>query len=94
MTASSEVGETSHQRAKFRLFQTQYLVVYLLTMYADWLQGTHMYALYEGYSSMDTAALQDAGELSKYHPSAWGKPVIAYLFITGFLCSGAAGLSG
>eukprot|EP00945_MAST-04E_sp_MAST-4E-sp1_P004985 g4985.t1 len=91
MTASSEVGETSHQRAKFRLFQTQYLVVYLLTMYADWLQGTHMYALYEGYSSMDTAALQDAGELSKYHPSAWGKPVIAYLFITGFLCSGVFG---
>ncbi len=30
----------------FRLFQLQYLTVYLLTMLADWLQGTNMYTLY------------------------------------------------
>lgn len=28
-------------------FRRQYLVVYFLVMFADWLQGTHMYALYE-----------------------------------------------
>lgn len=30
----------------FRLFQVQYLVVYLIIMLADWLQGTNMYTLY------------------------------------------------
>ncbi len=30
----------------FRFFQLQYLTVYLLTMLADWLQGTNMYTLY------------------------------------------------
>jgi hypothetical protein len=31
----------------FRYFQLQYLTVYLITMLADWLQGTHMYTLYQ-----------------------------------------------
>ncbi len=31
---------------KFRKFQASYLVVYLLIMLADWLQGTNMYTLY------------------------------------------------
>jgi hypothetical protein len=30
----------------FRLFQVKYLSVYLITMLADWLQGTNMYTLY------------------------------------------------
>jgi hypothetical protein len=30
----------------FRLFQAKYLSVYLITMLADWLQGTNMYTLY------------------------------------------------
>jgi hypothetical protein len=30
----------------FRYFQLQYLSVFLLTMLADWLQGTNMYTLY------------------------------------------------
>jgi hypothetical protein len=30
----------------FRLFQVQYLTVYLIIMCADWLQGTNMYTLY------------------------------------------------
>jgi len=30
----------------FRIFQFQYLSVYLITMLADWLQGTNMYTLY------------------------------------------------
>ena len=31
---------------KFRKFQLSYLIVYLLIMLADWLQGTNMYTLY------------------------------------------------
>lgn len=31
---------------EFRMFQLQYLSVYLIIMLADWLQGTNMYTLY------------------------------------------------
>ena len=34
---------------EFKRFQNQWLRVYLLTMLADWLQGTHMYTLYTSY---------------------------------------------
>lgn len=37
------------QRRSFRRFQVTYLTVYLITMLADWLQGTNMYTLYSGY---------------------------------------------
>lgn len=33
----------------FRQFQRSYLVVYLLAIAGDWLQGPHVYALYESY---------------------------------------------
>lgn len=33
--------------AAFKRFQRQYLLVYFLVMFADWLQGTHMYSLYQ-----------------------------------------------
>jgi hypothetical protein len=32
---------------EFKSFQRQYLTVYFLVMFADWLQGTHMYTLYQ-----------------------------------------------
>ena len=35
--------------ASFAAFQREYLVVYLVIMLADWLQGTNMYTLYSGY---------------------------------------------
>ncbi|PAV59627.1 hypothetical protein WR25_08211 [Diploscapter pachys] len=35
--------------ANFRSFQRSYLVVYLLAVAGDWLQGPHVYALYESY---------------------------------------------
>mmetsp|Transcript_45777 Transcript_45777/g.111448 ORF Transcript_45777/g.111448 Transcript_45777/m.111448 type:complete len:499 (-) Transcript_45777:41-1537(-) len=35
--------------ADFKAFQIQWLGVYLVTMLADWLQGTHMYTLYTSY---------------------------------------------
>ena len=37
------------QAASFKAFQREYLVVYLVIMLADWLQGTNMYTLYSGY---------------------------------------------
>jgi hypothetical protein len=37
------------QKDSFRRFQFSYLTVYLITMLADWLQGTNMYTLYSGY---------------------------------------------
>ena len=42
-------GEHSAQRKEFRRFQISYLTVFLITMLADWLQGTNMYTLYSGY---------------------------------------------
>ena len=33
----------------FSKFQQIYLAVYLLAMLGDWLQGPHVYALYESY---------------------------------------------
>ncbi|KAL4227163.1 hypothetical protein ACF0H5_015136 [Mactra antiquata] len=35
--------------AGFQIFQRTYLVVYLLAMGGDWLQGPHVYALYDSY---------------------------------------------
>ncbi len=44
--------------SEFRWFQLQYLVVYLIIMLADWLQGTNMYTLYS-VSSSRVFALHD-----------------------------------
>ena len=45
---ASERGTSTQAVAttEFRLFQLQYLGVYLTIMLADWLQGTNMYTLY------------------------------------------------
>jgi len=42
-------GTSSSVDASFRAFQRLYLVVYLLAMAGDWLQGPYVYALYEYY---------------------------------------------
>ena len=34
---------------KFELFQKNYLIVYLLAMFSDWLQGPYVYQLYVSY---------------------------------------------
>jgi len=47
----------------FRLFQAQYLSVYLVVMLADWLQGTNMYTLYSSYN-VDVGTLFLTGFLS------------------------------
>jgi hypothetical protein len=35
--------------SNYRSFQQTYLIVYLLAAAGDWLQGPHVYALYESY---------------------------------------------
>ena len=40
------LSATKESSWKFRQFQLSYLVVYLVIMLADWLQGTNMYTLY------------------------------------------------
>ncbi|KAE9120898.1 hypothetical protein PF010_g7326 [Phytophthora fragariae] len=45
---AKEQAKASDDKA-FAHFQRQYLVVYGLVMFADWLQGTHMYSLYQSY---------------------------------------------
>ncbi|CAH1784953.1 unnamed protein product [Owenia fusiformis] len=39
----------SSSDAKFKSFQSTYIVVYLLAMAADWMQGPYVYALYAAY---------------------------------------------
>ncbi|KAI9906850.1 hypothetical protein PsorP6_004465 [Peronosclerospora sorghi] len=78
-----EVDATDDNRA-FTLFQRQYLVVYAFVMFADWLQGTHMYSLYQ----------VDAESFSPFHlhllfchyKSAYNLNV-GVLFLTGFFSS-------
>merc|ERR1711998_390805 len=36
-------------RSKFKKFQGKYLVLYILLMLSDWVQGTNMYTLYQSY---------------------------------------------
>ncbi len=45
----SRPADHGERPAAFKRFQNQWLRVYLLTMLADWLQGTHMYTLYTSY---------------------------------------------
>lgn len=44
---ASSLTEQRTKSAAFERFQRQYLLVYFLVMFADWLQGTHMYSLYQ-----------------------------------------------
>jgi len=43
-------GSRGGTEAEFAVFQRRWAVVYTTIMLADWLQGTHMYALYASYS--------------------------------------------
>lgn len=45
----SSLEANSSTSFEFRMFQLQYLSVYLVIMLADWLQGTNMYTLYTSY---------------------------------------------
>lgn len=49
-------GSTKAMTVEFRLFQFQYLGVYLTIMLADWLQGTNMFTLYSVRQSVTVGA--------------------------------------
>ena len=63
----SKTGEGKNIPPGFRSFQFSYVSVYLIIMLSDWLQGTHMWTLYNEY--MESNALPSDG--------------ISTLFITG-----------
>lgn len=71
----------------FRLFQAQYLSVYLVVMLADWLQGTNMYTLYTSYN-VDVGTLFLTGFLSSaifgtflgVYVDKWGRKLGCVIF--------------
>eukprot|EP00594_Rhizosolenia_setigera_P009984 CAMPEP_0178958752 /NCGR_PEP_ID=MMETSP0789-20121207/11835_1 /TAXON_ID=3005 /ORGANISM="Rhizosolenia setigera, Strain CCMP 1694" /LENGTH=446 /DNA_ID=CAMNT_0020641529 /DNA_START=98 /DNA_END=1438 /DNA_ORIENTATION=- len=54
---------TPQMKKDFASFQRQYLLVYMIIMLADWMQGTHMYTLYLSYG-VNISALFLTGFLS------------------------------
>uniref|UniRef100_K3W7G9 Molybdate-anion transporter n=1 Tax=Globisporangium ultimum (strain ATCC 200006 / CBS 805.95 / DAOM BR144) TaxID=431595 RepID=K3W7G9_GLOUD len=61
--AAASPDKCAHDAAAFERFRWQYLTVYFLVMFADWLQGTHMYSLYQSYG-VNVGALFLTGFLS------------------------------
>jgi len=61
--AASDAPGSKATDERFRAFQRNYLVVYLMAMMADWLQGPYVYALYDsyGFTKEDNAILFTAG---------------------------------
>lgn len=56
--SSSTKDKGSQDRAaEFKAFQWQWLSVYLVIMLADWLQGTHMYTLYNSAYGLNPGTL-------------------------------------
>lgn len=66
-TNSNDSDKTKHQqeqlKAQYDKFRTKYIIVYLIIMLADWMQGTHMYTLYLSYN-VNISALFLTGFLS------------------------------
>ena len=61
---SPEEGDKHHKmREEFHVFRRKYLLVYMIIMLADWMQGTHMYTLYLSYG-VNVSALFLTGFLS------------------------------
>jgi MFS family permease len=63
-SSSSSFGSWSEWRpGPFRRFQATYLIVYMMMLFADWLQGPYVYQLYAsyGYTEQQSADLFMAG---------------------------------
>ena len=61
VTKNSDAGKTPASQ-RFSAFQRNYILVYLLAMFADWLQGPYVYELYVSYGfDQDTAIVGDSG---------------------------------
>lgn len=58
-----EEGKETKRKNEFDVFRHKYIIVYLVVMLADWMQGTHMYTLYLSYN-VNVSALFLTGFLS------------------------------
>ena len=47
--SSTKSNGTTALNARFSAFQTNYLIVFMLAMFSDWLQGPYVYELYVSY---------------------------------------------
>jgi len=61
--AGGNISAQGDLHKKFDAFRRQYILVYLVIMLADWMQGTHMYTLYLSYN-VNISALFLTGFLS------------------------------
>ncbi|KAI7794571.1 molybdate-anion transporter [Triplophysa rosa] len=52
--ASSQTTQTAVANPAFRRFQNLFLKVYLLALWADWLQGPYLYKLYRHYNFLES----------------------------------------
>jgi len=62
-SANGDNSKTNELHKEFDVFRRRYLIVYLIIMLADWMQGTHMYTLYLSYD-VNISALFLTGFLS------------------------------
>ena len=74
----SGTDDTTDQvsRRAFAVFQRNYLVVYLLAVFADWLQGPYVYELYVYYGF-------DKGQISELFVCGFGSSMIVGTFVGG-----------
>ena len=62
--------------ARFATFQRNYLAVFLLAMFSDWLQGPYVYELYVSYGF-------DKGQISELFVCGFGSSMIVGTFVGG-----------
>ena len=67
---------TDATTARFAAFQRNYLMVFLLAMFSDWLQGPYVYELYVSYGF-------DRGAISELFVCGFGSSMIVGTFVGG-----------
>ena len=73
---SSSSDSSSSAKSAFTAFQRNYLAVYLLAVFADWLQGPYVYELYVYYGF-------DKGQISELFVCGFGSSMIVGTFVGG-----------
>jgi MFS family permease len=70
-------ADAANQASLFKTFQTQFLLVYLTMMAADWMQGPYVYELYAhyGFTRADNGVLFIAGFGSSLVFGTWAGPL-------------------
>jgi len=73
---SREEQLLEERRKQFGVFQRNYLAVYLLAVFADWLQGPYVYELYVYYGF-------DKGQISELFVCGFGSSMVMGTFVGG-----------